>query len=74
MAHLPQDSLPSTFDVVVDGTGNKFPHGYLLVFIPLPPSLPLRLGLVQSILAAALSRVGKSVLHIDGYDDLLYIL
>ncbi|CAI8046126.1 Coronin-7 [Geodia barretti] len=42
MAHLPQDELPSEFDVVVDGT-----------------------GLVQSILAAALSRAGKSVLHLD---------
>jgi len=48
MAHLPDDSLPSQFDVVVDGT-----------------------GLVQSVLAAALSQAGKSVLHIDGY--VLYI-
>jgi hypothetical protein len=24
MAHLPEDDLPSTFDVVVDGTGNSF--------------------------------------------------
>ena len=42
MAHLPNDELPSEFDVIIDGT-----------------------GLVQSLLAAALARSGKSILHLD---------
>lgn len=42
MAHLPEEALPSEFDVVIEGT-----------------------GLIQSLLAAALSRCGKTVLHLD---------
>lgn len=42
MAHLPDDTLPSQFDAVVDGT-----------------------GLVQTMVAAGLTRAGRSVLHVD---------
>ena len=67
MAHLPQDELPSEFDVVVDGTGKAWLPTYACMCL-MAACLHLSVcasGLVQSILAAALARAGKSVLHVD---------
>lgn len=61
MAHLPQDELPSEFDVVVDGTGEAYSTGSKNSVMV----VRLVSGLVQSILAAALARAGKTVLHLD---------
>ena len=61
MAHLPQDELPSEFDVVVDGTGETYSTGSKNSVMV----VRLVSGLVQSILAAALARAGKTVLHLD---------
>lgn len=57
MAHLPNDALPSSFDVVVVGTGRLTSPLYVYCSC---------LGLIQSILASAAARIGKSVLHLDG--------
>ena len=59
MAHLPEDLLPSDFDVVIEGTGK------LMTRIQSHYVLLMHAGLIQSLLAAGLARCGKSVLHLD---------
>ena len=58
MANLPVDELPSEFDVIVEGTGIHVMIGNVMF---------LSVGCVQCIVAGALSRVGKRVLHLDRY-------
>ena len=54
------EGLPREYDVIVVGTGNEqfLFHGH-------ERHLLVCLGMVESILAAACARSGKSVLHID---------
>ena len=51
--------LPEEYDVIVIGTGtsNIFKNFYKHIFS--------HLGIVESIVAAACARIGKTVLHID---------
>lgn len=61
------EELPAEYDLIVLGTGNIF-KSFTSVFyqtiksnqtnIPIP-------GLTESIVAAAASRIGKTVLHLD---------
>lgn len=60
------EDLPNEFDLIVVGTGNQ-PKGFSH-FSSIPILLEFRLGLTESIIAAAASRVGKSVLHLDSND------
>ena len=61
MAHLANDLLPESFDVIVDGTGrfSGVCGGAFSCFYPT--------GLTLSVLAGALARTGRSVLHLDRY-------
>ena len=59
MAHLSDDSLPTEFDVIIQGTGSS--HN---LFLPAIIFFTWA-GLIESILAAALAKCGKSVLHLD---------
>ena len=72
MAHLPDDTLPSQFDAVVDGSGELRVQSAVICRLKYSYPTCLRLvinaaGLVQTIVAAALTRAGRSVLHIDKY-------
>ncbi len=62
MAHLEDDKLPSNFDVIVVGTGMDRRLSILSIANYIDFFLK---GLTESILAAALSRDGKQVLHLD---------
>lgn len=58
------NTLPTEFDLIVVGTGKI---SKLLFFGNLLTIKYYLLGMIESIIAAAASRVGKKVLHIDRY-------
>lgn len=75
-----ENQLPTEFDLVVIGTGmyfsflglSRFCYCLKWYFSPKFTSLPVILvvvmlitGMVESVVSAAASRIGKTVLHID---------
>lgn len=58
MANLPVDDLPSEFDAIIEGTGMYIISDTLFPVVS-------DVGCIQCIVAGALSRVGKRVLHLD---------
>ena len=75
-----EDDLPSEYDVIVVGTGIDFIFKILLIilyfkkfffkffikyFIVDHLCFKILLGMTESIVAAAASRIGKKVLHLD---------
>ena len=59
------DDLPTEYDVIVIGTGKLLKNKNYNPIIW--PNVKRLLGMTESIVAAAASRIGKRVLHIDRY-------